>query len=197
MTERDEVSGSRHSVDQRVLIFAPTGRDARLLCEVLKESQLDPVRCSNITEFCRTIIKGVGAAIIAEEALTDKTAHPLETTLAHQPAWSDLPVIILLSGRRSAAPYDLLPNATYLERPLRKAALIAAVRVALRARQRQYQIREHVREREEATEALKESEARFRGTFENAAVGISAPMARGCASISACAISSATRARSF
>jgi PAS domain S-box-containing protein len=166
------VSASLPQLDQRVPIFAPTGRDAQLLCEVLRQAHLQPVRCGHITEFCRTLVKGAGAAIIAEEALTGKTAGLLETTLAHQPAWSDLPVIILRSGRRPAASYDLLPNATYLERPLRKGALVAAVRVALRARQRQYQIREHVREREEAAEALKESEARFRGTFENAAVGI-------------------------
>jgi PAS domain S-box-containing protein len=174
MTKPNEVPNEVNvsQVDQRVPVLAPTGRDARLLCDVLNEAQMHPVRCGHITELCRTIAKGAGTAIITEEALTDTALRALEATLAHQPAWSDLPVIILRRRQRPAASYNLLPNATHLERPLSKAALIAAVRVALRARQRQYQIRAYVREREAAAEALKESEARFRGTFENAAVGI-------------------------
>ena len=158
--------------DRRIPICAPKGRDAALLCEVIAEIQLHPIRCGHITEFCRMIAQGAGTAIITEEALGEATADPLRETLAHQPPWSDLPIIILRKGRLAAASYDLVPNATYMERPLRKAALIAAVRVALRARARQYQIREHVQAREEAARALEESEARFRGTFDNAAVGI-------------------------
>ena len=166
------MSLSLSRIDQRVPIFAPTGRDAPLLCDVLDETQLHPVCCSRISEFCRTIAKGAGTAIVAEEALGGRNAGMLEETLAHQPAWSDLPIIILRKPRPTEAPYDLVPNATYMERPLRKAALVAAVRVALRARRRQYQIREYVRERESNARALEESEARFRGTFDNAAVGM-------------------------
>jgi PAS domain S-box-containing protein len=160
------------SIDQRIPVYAPTGRDAALLCEVLADSHLQAVRCGHMTEFCRMIAKGAGTAVIAEEAFGDATAAHLQETLAHQPPWSDLHMIVLGKGRAEAAPYGLIPNASVLERPLRKAALVAAVRVALRARARQYQMREHLREREEAAHALIESEARFRGTFDNAAVGI-------------------------
>ena len=54
---------------------------------------------------------------------------------------------------------DLLGNVTVLERPTRVAALVSAVRAALRARQRQYQIRDHLAERERA-EALREADRR-------------------------------------
>lgn len=159
-------------IDARIPIYAPTGRDAALIRDVLDSAYLFPALCRHIGEFCAMIGEGAGAAIVAEEALDGAVFAPLQRALAAQPAWSDLPVIILRAARRRAGPYDLLPNAVYLDRPLRKAALIAAVRVALRARQRQYEIRAYVRERDENARALKESEARFRGTFDNAAVGM-------------------------
>lgn len=159
-------------VDQRILIFAQTARDAALLCDALDETRLHPICCSHITEFCRTIAKGAGTAVVAEEALGGRNTGMLEETLAHQPAWSDLPIIVLRKRRSAAAPYDLIPNATYMDRPLGKAALVSAVHVALRARRRQYQIRAYVREREESARSLAESEARFRGAFDNAAVGM-------------------------
>ena len=51
---------------------------------------------------------------------------------------------------------DVLGNVTVLERPMRVAALVSAVRTALRARQRQYQTRDHLVERERSvqTQAL-------------------------------------------
>ncbi|MFO0809323.1 MAG: PAS domain S-box protein [Gemmataceae bacterium] len=47
---------------------------------------------------------------------------------------------------------DLLGNVTVLERPTRVAALVSAVRTALRARQKQYQIRDHLADRDRAAE---------------------------------------------
>jgi signal transduction histidine kinase/ActR/RegA family two-component response regulator len=47
-----------------------------------------------------------------------------------------------------------------VERPTRMASLVSAVRSALRARQRQYQIREHLAERARAEEALREADRR-------------------------------------
>jgi signal transduction histidine kinase len=55
---------------------------------------------------------------------------------------------------------DLLGNVTVLERPTRVAALVSAARTALRARQRQYQIREHLAERERAEVELRENDRR-------------------------------------
>ena len=164
--------GIDQHIDQRIAVYAPTGRDAVLLCDVLAEAQMHPVPSAAITELCQMINEGTGTAVVAEEALDDGTLDYLQETLARQPPWSDLPLIILRRGKGAAASYNLIPNATYLERPLRKAALIAAVQVALRARMRQYQIREYLSERERATHALEESEARFRSTFDNAAAGM-------------------------
>ncbi len=56
------------------------------------------------------------------------------------------------SAVRSRAP---LGNVTLLERPLRPVTLISAVRSALLARKRQYEVRDHLCERQAAEEALR------------------------------------------
>ena len=53
-----------------------------------------------------------------------------------------------------------LGNVTLLERPVRVATLLTAIRTALRARQRQYQIREHLLERSRTEVALRDADQR-------------------------------------
>ena len=79
-------------------------------------------------------------------------------TLRYQPSWSDLP-IVLLSHAGAEAPdaaraIALLGNVAVLERPVRGAALVSALRTAIRARQRQYALRDQL-------ESLRQSEERF------------------------------------
>jgi signal transduction histidine kinase/ActR/RegA family two-component response regulator len=53
-----------------------------------------------------------------------------------------------------------LGNVTLLERPARVAALVSAIRTAIRARERQYQIRAHLRHREQVAASLNEADRR-------------------------------------
>ena len=78
--------------------------------------------------------------------------------------WSDLPLIVTTSGgeatvgsRRRLNILGPLGNFSLLERPLRTVTLVSAVQAALRARRRQYQLREHVAERERLVQELKRS----------------------------------------
>ncbi len=90
---------------------------------------------------------GIGALILAEEALDDPALTQLAAALKQQPAWSDVPVLLISSGDRSQTLLrtlrllESLGNVTLLDRPIRTAALISAVRAALRARERQYDMR--------------------------------------------------------
>src|SRR5262249_46712251 len=83
-------------------------------------------------------------------------------TLEHQPAWSDVPLLILTRlGADSDTALRALAgrwNVTLLERPVRVPALLSAVRTAMRARHRQYQIREHLAELHRVADALKEAD---------------------------------------
>ena len=175
MTESDNAAAS----DQmRVLVRAPAGRDAEVTANVLSEEGLFPGICASIDELCERIAKGAGAAIVAEEALGPAALDLLARCLRQQPPWSDFPLVLLIGGRSQAAIPRILEavgtagSITLLERPMMREALVSAVRVALRARRRQYEIRDHLRERERAAAALRESEERFRVALANSPIRV-------------------------
>ncbi len=149
--------GDRESLEQRVLVLAPTSKDAALTQAILGRAGVTCVCCTNLEQVCAELEVGASAVLLVEEAVNPDRGDCLPAWLARQPPWSDLPVLVLARpGADSAAvaqAMDLLGNVTVLERPTRVVSLVSAVRVALRARQRQYQIRNHLREREQTIAA--------------------------------------------
>ncbi len=140
-------------LERRVLIFAPTGNDARLTAEFLAKNNVPPQVCSSVSGLCDEFRRGCGAIILAEEALLERSILTLVQHLAAQPAWSDIPIILITSGGevsqtelRRLAIFGPGGNVTVLERPFRPATLISTVEVALRTRQRQYEARDSVEE---------------------------------------------------
>jgi signal transduction histidine kinase/CheY-like chemotaxis protein len=137
--------------DGRVLLLTPTGRDADLTGRYLSGAGIPVEVCAGMEELCEKCLEGAGAALVAEEALTPENARRLLDTLARQPAWSDFPLVILTS-RNETAPggTDALKalgdvvNVTLVERPTRVITVLSAVRAALRARRRQYEVRAHL-----------------------------------------------------
>jgi len=150
----------------RVLILAPVGRDAALTGSVLDHGGLESVVCSELHELQRNLVEGAGAAVITEEALVGQDISGLVEWVAHQPPWSDFPFVVLLEPGASAeacsqerASLQQSGNLTLLERPVGTATLVSAVRAALRARGRQYEVHD-------ALEALTASERRYRTLAE-------------------------------
>jgi signal transduction histidine kinase len=132
----------------RVLILAPIGRDARLLAGTLDALKIEAAIAPAPEALLSMLPQGIGAAIIAEEALTPRHIEELARWVASQPPWSDTPFIVLTSaGRptpeshRRAQDLQALGNLTLIERPARPETIQSAVRTALRARMRQYEIR--------------------------------------------------------
>jgi signal transduction histidine kinase len=148
--------------DPPVLVFAPFGKDGALIERVLHQSAAVTRLLTSVQDLEAAICEDAGAAIIAEEVLQNGTISALAQRLSAQPPWSDFPIIVLTgsgmstasteSAVRSRAP---LGNVTLLERPLRPVTLISAVRSALIARRRQYEVRDHLRERASAEDALR------------------------------------------
>lgn len=139
--------------DERVLIVAPTGRDASVVAEVLGRAGVVAHPCTFGTVLQELKGQSMGALIVAEEALLDGGAGQLAEALRGQPSWSDIPLIVLLSQRRPGGVDPALPAglgvaglALLLERPLRKTSLISTARMVLRARRRQYEVRDHLNE---------------------------------------------------
>jgi signal transduction histidine kinase len=135
-----------------VAILAPTGRDGPLAEEALRRWGIDAVAHPDGDALLAAVRAGVGAVLLAEEALVPQTRAPLIAELDRQPSWSDVPLIVLTadddlsraiaSGMQGIAERGSI---TLLERPIRIAILVTTVRTALRARMRQYDVRDHVR----------------------------------------------------
>jgi PAS domain S-box-containing protein len=175
MTERET---GLDSDPMRVFVLAPAGRDAAVTAKVLSDEGFSPGVCASIDELCERVAKGAGAAIIAAEALGPAALDLLVRYLRKQPPWSDFPLVLLIGGRGRAVIPRVLEavgtagSVTLLERPMMRAALVSAVRVALRARRRQYEVRDHLLERERAAAALRESEERFRIALANSPIRV-------------------------
>jgi signal transduction histidine kinase/CheY-like chemotaxis protein len=146
----NDLSGER--LERRLLVLAPVGKDASLVEAMLRKDTVTCLACADVECLSRELERGAAAILIAEEALPHDGR--LTELIQHQPPWSDLPVLVLTRpGADSAAVAQALRtlgNVTLLERPVRVTALASAVHSALRARERQYQTRAHLLEREDA-----------------------------------------------
>jgi signal transduction histidine kinase/ActR/RegA family two-component response regulator len=141
------------ALEQRVLVLAPTGRDAVLACQLLTTLEVPSQACADSGELFQEIAAGAGAVILADEALQPGTTEGLLEILGSQPPWSDLPLIVFTRGESSEQTLELLVplgNATILERPVRLSTLVSAVKAALRARRRQYEVRDLLSRQAEA-----------------------------------------------
>jgi signal transduction histidine kinase/ActR/RegA family two-component response regulator len=160
-------SDGRH---ERILIVAPLGRDAAVIAELLRDHGYCAQICSGVAEAAMEAAGDAAALLLTDEALEREHLPGLLRQLSAQPAWSELPVIILTSGgeSRSARLLELTAAAagsvTLLERPLATATLLRTVEVALRSRRRQYQVRELL-ETQLAREAALQEADRRKDTF--------------------------------
>lgn len=147
--------------DQRVLIFAPIGRDGPASAELFRSSNLNAINCRSLPELISEMTVGVGTVFLAEEGLFGKETAPLAQWIANQPPWSDLPFVVLTSHREQPSVVawrrsivDLLRNVSLLERPVQPMTLTSAIQSAIRARRRQYEIRALLEAREQTAQEL-------------------------------------------
>jgi two-component system, sensor histidine kinase len=140
-------------VQERALIWA-AGRDGPLTCEFLKEAGHEAYACASCPQLCQELQRGAGVLILAAEFLSDPGISALSRLLAEQPPWSDIPLIIIAGhATRGKAPARLraeFGGASVLHRPLSLDTLYSTVEAGLRARRRQYQVRDLLQQREDA-----------------------------------------------
>jgi signal transduction histidine kinase len=160
--------GTEHFIsnpEYRILVVAPSGRDADLICRLLEDVNLHCAACTSVESACAQMSAPTGAVIIAEEALSPERVVRLAEIIDHQPSWSDFPLILLtIPGVVSASSVQRsllrrpLGNVLLLERPIRPETLVSTLQNALRARQRQYQLRDQMLQQQQAEQALRQSE---------------------------------------
>jgi signal transduction histidine kinase len=147
------VSDARDN-EHRILVLAPTLRDAENTSRILGNAGIPTTPCRDIDVVCAAIEEGAGALVITEETLADAPRARLADYLGRQPQWSDLPIIAVTRGGPDSAAavqaMQSLGNVILLERPVRIGTFVTAARTALRERDRQYQIRRLLTELREA-----------------------------------------------
>jgi PAS domain S-box-containing protein len=162
-----ETCGPPPDLEAAVAILAPQGRDSHVARQVLEEAGIAAVAASSLDQVAHLVEARVGAVLITEEALDGPGSEVLHKALAAQPAWSDLPFVVLANGavssRSPAAKrrMDDLGNAILLSRPLHAEELVRSLRSALKARRRQHEARRRLEELQLREAQLFESEAKF------------------------------------
>ena len=139
--------GPNENAEQRLLVLTPTGRDSKLAVELLKRCGFKAEPCESSEELYRELESGVGALLVADEALTRGFVMRMISILENQPPWSDIPMIILTRRQSAGSTAHSFPslyrraNVTVLERPLKTETLFSVVQNVLAGRQRQYEVR--------------------------------------------------------
>ncbi|MGK9419171.1 ATP-binding protein [Pseudomonas cedrina] len=155
---------TRSLASERAIILAPVGRDSSLAQMMLGEAGYVGAIADDLQMLCEMMAQGAGLLIIAAEALRGANLEPLLEQLHEQPAWSDLPIVLMThhggnEQNGSSHLSGLLGNVTFLERPFHPVTLISLVSAALRGRRRQYEARDRLVD-------LSQSELRLQRTLE-------------------------------
>lgn len=169
------MSGERIMLEQRVLILPPTRKDGQVTSALLQQAGLDCIVCADPCELAREILRGAGAALLTEKFILAPDSEAVLEALGQQETWSDLPVVMLIHGGAPSASaarvLTSLRNVTLLERPAPTRSVVSAVEAALRARQRQYQIREQLREIRHAEAAMRELQEQYQFAIDASELG--------------------------
>ena len=151
---RGDVPAAERQDGAPVAVLAPTGGDGPVAVSVLQRAGFNALLCSDVETLCGMVATDVGALIVAEEALQGPGRTALQEALDAQPSWSDIPIVLLTgTGELSQSLPPVLQaitssaNVTLIERPVRVATLVTTVRSALRARRRQFDVRDYLVER--------------------------------------------------
>ncbi|WP_460078183.1 response regulator [Pseudomonas sp. H3_H05] len=151
-------------LSERALILAPLGRDSQIALMILNEAGFAGLICRHLGHLCEELESGAGLLVISSEALVGPDLETLFLQIEQQPAWSDLPIVLLTHHggpeQNPAARIGMqLGNVTFLERPFHPVTLISLVTTALRGRRRQYEARDRLID-------LSNSELRLQTTLE-------------------------------
>lgn len=153
------------------LILAPQGRDAAVALGLLGQAGIAAEICADFETLEARIDDETLFVVATDEAMLPSQVRALAGRLGEQPAWSDLPFVLLTRGAERSDPgpgapelFPLLGNVTFLERPFRPATFLSVARSVVKARLRQYEARSRI-------EDLDESDRRLRTALQAGRLG--------------------------
>jgi PAS domain S-box-containing protein len=155
----------------RALILAPGGRNASVAADLVRQAEVDPEVCADLPGLVAALGEDVGFVLITEEAIRTSDLKPLAQWIGDQPAWSDLPFIVVTDHgggpeRNPIASRWLLAlrNVAFVERPFHPTTLVSIAQTTANGRRRQHQTRSLLAR-------LGESEARLRTALKAGNLG--------------------------
>jgi signal transduction histidine kinase/ActR/RegA family two-component response regulator len=152
-------------LEMRVLVLAPTARDAATSRDLFEAAGIRCFICNGIEDVCREAGRGAGAAVVTVEAVLGDKDGRVAGLLKAQPPWSDFPLVVLtppgVESPKLLGALDAIGHMTLMKRPVQISTLVSTARSALRDRRRQYAVRDHLAERERQAEALRDKEERL------------------------------------
>ncbi|MDP4006055.1 sensor histidine kinase [Methylobacterium sp. NEAU K] len=134
-----------------VLVLAPYRKDAIYLGRLLSEHGIRVETASGIDDIVAQLATLPGVLVTTHEALTPAVLKAVAVHLRSQPAWSEMPIVVLLdraspNARMRAELSRAWPRARQLfyQRPVTPVELVSGVQSALLARLRQRDVRDHI-----------------------------------------------------
>ena len=149
-----------------VLVVPPTRRDGALVQQLLGQAGFPSTVCLSLIELSRAIDEQAAAVVATDDALEAGEITAVCETLRLQPQWSDVPFVVLAAGgvpSPSVSELQKVTSVTLLDRSVQMRTLLSAVQMAVRARHRQYEIRDLLdRERQARLDASRANDAKDR-----------------------------------
>jgi signal transduction histidine kinase len=130
------------------LILAPRGRDATVAASLIGQAGVPSRICRDLADLAGALDDTAAFVLMTEEAIRNVDLKPLVQWLAGQPAWSDLPFVLVTDhgGGPERNPIaarwlDVLGNVSFIERPFHPTTLMSVARATIKVRRRQLETR--------------------------------------------------------
>ena len=132
----------------RALVLAPRGRDSAVAASLIEQAGVACLACRDLAGLIEILDDDAAFVLMTEEAIRSTDLKPLSSWLAAQPAWSDLPFVLVTDhgGGPERNPIaarwlESLGNVSFIERPFHPTTLISVVRATVKGRRRQHETR--------------------------------------------------------
>jgi signal transduction histidine kinase len=141
-------TSSQAGLSLRALVLAPRGRDSSVASSLIGQTGIACRTCRDLAHLVEQLDDSAAFVFITEEAIRNADLTPLSQWLAGQPAWSDLPFVLVTDhgGGPERNPIaarwlESLGNVSFIERPFHPTTLISLVRATVKGRRRQHETR--------------------------------------------------------
>lgn len=158
----------KQGINRKILIFMSESARAKRLQGILARHGFSEVILQSRHELLERISDNVGALVLSKQDWGEKEYPPLLAILKLQPAWSQIPIVLLLPDDTEVSSHDPLvrklnrfSNVSQISSSIKEGALTALLESILTYRALQYEMRKLLDELEKSrAEAVEASRAK-------------------------------------